>query len=191
MDLSGKDPNRQEGVVFFSKDPIAMPQPKLYIHSARRFLSPANNLIYKLMLEFEVKAVVNDPESLEKDSTVYLFNKEQGILLPIKMHTLAAGYILDAHAKPMEPRPHVHNTILRIITALKAQVDSVLIYSYQDKIFYSYIRLRRETEFMDIDARPSDAISIALRHKVPVFVKDEVYASEGIKVTKELLKSYI
>ena len=143
------------------------------------------------MLEFEVKAVVDDPDSLEQDSTVYLFNKEQGILLPIKMHTFSATHILDAHARPIEPRPHVHNTIIRIISALRAEIDSILIYSYQDNIFYSYIRLRRETDFMDIDARPSDAISIALRHKVPVFVKKDVCESAGIKVTKELLKSYI
>ena len=143
------------------------------------------------MLEFEVKAVVDDPENLEKDSTVYLFNKEQSLLLPIKMNNTAAKYILDAHAKPMEPRPHVHNTFIRVITALHAEIDSIIIYSYQDSIFYSYIRLKRETEFMDIDARPSDAISIALRHKVPVFVNEEVYASAGIVVTKELLKSYI
>ena len=143
------------------------------------------------MLEFEVKAVVDDPESPEQDSTVYLFNKEQCILLPIKMTNESAQTILDAHAKHLEVRPSVHNTLIRTVRALRAEIDSILIYAYQDNIFYSYIRVKNKKEFMEIDARPSDAISIALRHRVPVLVNKKVCEIVGVKVTRELLKNYI
>jgi len=143
------------------------------------------------MLEFEVKAVVDDPESLKQDSTVYLFNKEQRILLPIKMPPPSAVTILNARETPNEIRPHIHNTAIRIIKALKAEVDSITIYAYQEEIFYSYIKIRRGGNCLEIDARPSDAISIALRQDVPVFVNESVYERVGIKVTKELLRNSI
>lgn len=143
------------------------------------------------MLEFEVKAVVADPENPEQDSTVYLFNKEQGILLPIKMTSVAASHILDAHNSGPEARPHIHDTAIRIIKALEAEVVSVAIHAYHSEIFYSYIRIRTHKDSMEIDAKPSDAIAIALRHKVPVLVNEKVYEIVGIRITRELLKSYL
>lgn len=138
------------------------------------------------MLKFKVKRVTTDENT--QNTTVYLFNTKEKILLPIKMNTYASSKILLANDKDgHEARPHIHNTVGRIIKALKGKVLGVLIYGYHNEIFYSYLQIKHNGKKLEIDCKPSDAISISIRENVPIFVEKHIYTNAGIKVTKELL----
>lgn len=96
--------------------------------------------------------------------------------------------ILLAREGNPEPRPHIHNTAKRLINALDGTIEGIIISGYDNEIFYSYIRIAKGGKKIDIDAKPSDAIAIALRTKVPIYVDKQVAKSVGVKITPEMLE---
>lgn len=96
--------------------------------------------------------------------------------------------ILLAREGSPEPRPHIHNTAKRLINALDGTIEGIIISGYDNEIFYSYIRIAKGGKKIDIDAKPSDAIAIALRTKVPIYVDKQVAKSVGVKITPEMLE---
>lgn len=143
------------------------------------------------MLRFKVRAIITDHKELPQNSTVYLFNKEKCVLLPIKMSSFAANNILLAKDANKEIRPHMHNTTIRLVRALGGKIKSIIINDCQNNIFYSYIRVVRKEKVWDVDSKPSDSLAIALRLNIPIFVKKSVYKKLGIKITKDLLERSI
>lgn len=139
------------------------------------------------MRKFEILQTIVDTESIE-DSTVYLLNKELKILLPINMNTYASNKLALAEAKDIEPRPHIHNTLGRVVTALNEKFICAIIYGYADEIFYAYLRVTKGNGFIDIDCKPSDALSISIRQNLPIYVEEHVYTENGIPVTWDLIK---
>lgn len=71
-------------------------------------------------------------------------------------------------------RPMTHDLLMRIITTLEAQVLRVVINDLQSETFYATIVVDAAGELVDIDARPSDAIALAVRARVPIFIADTV-----------------
>jgi bifunctional DNase/RNase len=61
-----------------------------------------------------------------------------------------------------------------VIQDLKATVDRIVVCDLQDNTFYAMIYLHTDGETMAIDARPSDAIALALRTRAPIFVEEHV-----------------
>jgi len=139
------------------------------------------------MTFFEIKAIIEDGEGPLGSHIVYLFNKEREVLLPIKVNENSAREILAAREPSFEPRPHIHDTAKRLINAMDGKVQKIIISGYDNEIFYSYIRVAHDGKEFDIDAKPSDAIAIALRTKSPIFVEARVVKELGIEVTPELL----
>ena len=143
------------------------------------------------MTYFEIKAIIEDGEGPVGGHVVYLFSKERKILLPIKVNENSAREILAAREPYHEPRPHIHDTTKRLINALDGKVEKVIISGYDNEIFYSYIRVRHGEKEFDIDAKPSDAIAIALRTKSPIYVEPGVVSQIGINITPELLSEAV
>ena len=77
-------------------------------------------------------------------------------------------------------RPMTHDLLMRIITTLEAQVLRVVINDLQSETFYAAIVVDAAGELVDIDARPSDAIALAVRARVPIFVAETVMNRAGI-----------
>ena len=75
------------------------------------------------------------------------------------------------------PRPLTHDLIVGVAQSLGAKVDSVVITNFQDDIFYAVLRLLRNGETIDVDARPSDAIAVSasFRPILPIWVAQEVF----------------
>ena len=69
-----------------------------------------------------------------------------------------------------------HDLLGNLIDALHARVERVVITDLRDNTFFAIIHLVRNGEKLAIDARPSDAMALALRVKVPIFVEDTVLA---------------
>jgi hypothetical protein len=71
-------------------------------------------------------------------------------------------------------RPLTHDLIVNIIDALNARIIRILINQLLESTFYARIFFETPTGPVDVDSRPSDAIAIALRTNVPIFVAEEV-----------------
>ena len=67
-----------------------------------------------------------------------------------------------------------HDLLRNVIHDLKADVDKVVVSDLKDNTFYAVIHLVVQGEAVAIDARPSDAIALALRVRAPIFAEDTV-----------------
>jgi bifunctional DNase/RNase len=70
-----------------------------------------------------------------------------------------------------------HDLLRNIIHDLKARVQKIVVCDIQDNTFFATIYLDLGSDTLAIDARPSDAIALALRTKAPIFVEEQVIAN--------------
>jgi len=77
------------------------------------------------------------------------------------------------------PRPLTHDLFLTLFGRLKVTLTRVVINDFRDDIYYATISLTAGGPEMQLDSRPSDAIALAIRAKVPVLVEDRVFDKSG------------
>lgn len=106
--------------------------------------------------------------------------------LPIWIGPFEAEAIAMALQRIKPPRPMTHDLLKNVIDQLGATVCHVLINELTDNTFYGRIVLDVAGRHMEIDSRPSDAIALAARCNVSVYVAEEVMAQAGIAPSTEL-----
>jgi bifunctional DNase/RNase len=77
------------------------------------------------------------------------------------------------------PRPLTHDLFLTLFGRLDVALSRVVITDLRDNTYYATVHLTAASKPMKLDARPSDAIALALRAKVPVVVEDRVFDKAG------------
>jgi hypothetical protein len=77
-------------------------------------------------------------------------------------------------------RPLTHDLLKRVIEELGGSVRHVLVNELKEEYFTARVVIEQDGKLIDIDARPSDAIALAVRVQVPIFVADEVLAEAGV-----------
>lgn len=77
-------------------------------------------------------------------------------------------------------RPVTHDLLKNSIAELGGTVSHILINELRDQVFYARLFVDLKGEMLEIDCRPSDAIAVAVRAKVPIFVDEEVMEEAGI-----------
>lgn len=103
--------------------------------------------------------------------------------LPIFIGANEAQSIAIAYNNQTPPRPLTHDLMKSILGLLDVEVVKIQVTSLSDNTFFGRIHLRKEGIVdMDVDARPSDAIALALRYHVPVYVHKDVFESAAIMV---------
>jgi uncharacterized protein len=124
------------------------------------------------LLEVRVRGITVDAQA---GSPVVLLEELQGDrVLPIWVGVFEARAIAMEMDKVAPPRPMTHDLIKTIIEGVKAQVTQVVIIDLRDNTFYAQIGLNTGAASLQIDARPSDAIALALRVKAPIYVAKTV-----------------
>jgi len=107
-------------------------------------------------------------------------------ILPIWIGPPEASAIAMELAGKRFPRPLTHDLLKTVIAGLGAEVSRVAITDLVENTFYAKIFLRRDSHLVDIDARSSDAIALALRAQAPIFAAEELMAvAEGRSLTDE------
>ncbi|WP_309131402.1 bifunctional nuclease family protein [Brevibacterium sp.] len=101
-------------------------------------------------------------------------------VLPIWIGEQEATSILVAVSGASAPRPLSHDLMKTLLDALDADVDRVEVERIDGGTFYASITLRGPSGAHVIDARPSDAIALAVRMHAPLFVAEEVLAEAAI-----------
>lgn len=78
------------------------------------------------------------------------------------------------------PRPLTHDLLKSVITELGGKMMSVIINDLVDDIFYARLVLDADGRHIEVDSRPSDAIALAVRMKVPILVAESVLDQAGV-----------
>ncbi|MHB1162019.1 MAG: bifunctional nuclease family protein [Chloroflexota bacterium] len=116
---------------------------------------------------------------------VMLKEKQDGRYLPIWIGHFEA----DAIAIPLQnvqvTRPLTHDLLRSVISALGAKVLSVVINDLADETFFAKLVLDADGRHLEIDSRPSDAIALAVRLGVPIYVAESVLDQAGMKLDTE------
>lgn len=83
------------------------------------------------------------------------------------------------------PRPLTHDLLKSVMDNMECRMKRVEIHELNDNTFYARLLLERDGMESEIDARPSDAIALALRFSAPIYVADEVMNAAGVIVEDE------
>lgn len=120
---------------------------------------------------------------VEETASVILILRaaEQRRLLVMEVGLLEGRAIaMEAEGVKM-PRPLTHELTHRVLDALNGTLTQVVIADFRDKTYYANLELRsKEGKEMVVDARPSDALALALRTGAPIYVTEAVLAEAGI-----------
>ena len=83
------------------------------------------------------------------------------------------------------PRPLTHDLLHSVIDALGVTIDSIIVSELKNDTFYAKLILNVDGGKMEIDCRPSDALALAVRVEVPIYVEEVVLDKAGILLDKE------
>ena len=126
------------------------------------------------MIEF----IVSDIRNAQPPSEAYaliLKEKEGERMLPILIGMNEARAIVLEMNKMKPKRPTPHDLFLRLSEVCKVYAGYVVIHKFEEGVFYADIHFRRENgEVFTIDSRTSDAVVLALKCNIPVYVEEEV-----------------
>ena len=125
-----------------------------------------------MQIEMTIKGLMVDP--ITNSPIVILRDKEGQRVLPIWVGIFEANAIALQIENISTPRPMTHDLLRNVIQDLKASVQKVVVCDLQENTFYALIYLALNGDTVAIDARPSDAIALALRTRAPIFVEDSV-----------------
>jgi bifunctional DNase/RNase len=125
-----------------------------------------------MQIEMTIKGLMVDP--VTNMPIVILRDKDGQRVLPIWVGIFEANAIALQIENVSTPRPMTHDLLRNVIQDLKATVQKIVVCDLQDNTFYAMIYLTRNGDTLAIDARPSDAIALALRTRAPIFVEDSV-----------------
>jgi len=128
-------------------------------------------------VEVTVIGITQSPEG-QQSYALILKEKNGPRNLPIIIGPFEAQSIALVLEGMQPPRPLTHDLIKNILTELNAKIQEVFINDLHNGTFYA--RIIFEDPPLDIDARPSDAIAIALRFRVPIYANKEVLDEAGL-----------
>ncbi len=102
-----------------------------------------------------------------------------------KLPIIIGGFEAQAIALKLEnikpPRPFTHDLFKNIAEAFHLHVNEIIIDELHNETFYAKVVCEMNGEVHEIDARPSDAIAIAVRFNAPLYVTEEIMNEAGIK----------
>jgi len=125
-----------------------------------------------MQIEMSIKGLMVYP--ITNMPIVILRDKEGQKVLPIWVGIFEANAIALQIENISTPRPMTHDLLRNIIEDLNASVQKIVVCDLQENTFYALIYLSMNGGTVAIDARPSDAIALALRTRAPIFVEDTV-----------------
>ncbi|MBW4592994.1 MAG: bifunctional nuclease family protein [Brasilonema angustatum HA4187-MV1] len=135
------------------------------------------------MLEMKVAGIALD--AITRSPIVLLKDASDRRALPIYIGQEQARAIMGALENQKPPRPLTHDLIVNMLDAWNIVLERIIIHSLQKDTFYAALIVKQGEVKKEIDARPSDAIAIALRTNTPIWVMEEVIADASIPVDRD------
>ena len=124
------------------------------------------------LVPMSIKGLMLDPVS--NSPIVVLKDDAEKFFLPIWVGIFEANAIALQLENVSTPRPMTHDLLRNMISELDARVTRVVINDLRDSTFFAQIRVITGERTLELDARPSDAIALALRADAPIYVAQSV-----------------
>jgi bifunctional DNase/RNase len=125
-----------------------------------------------MQIEMTIQGLMVDP--ITNMPIVILRDKDGQKVLPIWVGVFEANAIALQIENITPQRPMTHDLLHNVIHDLKADIEKIVVSDLRENTFYALIYVSIGGEITAIDARPSDAIALALRARAPIFVEDTV-----------------
>lgn len=126
-----------------------------------------------MLVKMSVSGLTIDPYT---NSPIMILKEEQGERsIPIWIGLLEATAIASELENIKFSRPMTHDLLRNMIQTLGAEIEKVEVCDLRDNTFFALIHMSGEGKSLAMDARPSDAIALALRTKAPIFVNETVF----------------
>jgi bifunctional DNase/RNase len=132
-------------------------------------------------IEVRIRGLMMDPAT--NMPIVVLKDVASETVMPIWVGIFEANAIAIEIEKVALPRPMTHDLARNVISHLNARLERVVITEIKDDTFHAVLWLRQAGEPVMIDARPSDAIALALRADCPIFVAEQVMQSAKLNTS--------
>lgn len=123
-------------------------------------------------VEVQIRGLMMDPAT--NMPIVVLKDVGSDAVLPIWVGMYEANAIALELEKTTTPRPMTHDLLRDVTLGLNAEVRKVVVTELKDDTFYAVIWMEQAGETVAVDARPSDALAMALRWDCPIYVSREV-----------------
>ena len=128
----------------------------------------------KSVVEVEVRNVL----ATSAGSAVFLGNDEKVFVIYVD-HAVGSAINMFMHGTP-KPRPQTHDLFGDVLVALGARVERIVINDFSDTVYFARLIIGAENEIqerkiVEIDARPSDSIALAVAAEAPIFVAHHVW----------------
>lgn len=139
----------------------------------------------KAVIEIGVRAVL--PTS--GGCAVFLGNDDKVFVVYVDQ-AVGAAITMFMHHTP-KPRPQTHDLFADLLTVLGAKIDRVVIVSFSDSVYYARIIITvsnelEEKKIIELDARPSDAVAMAIQQEAPIYIAEVVW--DDVEDMSEVLK---
>ncbi len=145
------------------------------------------------LILMEVKGLMMDPNS--SVPIVILRSEEHSRVLPIWIGIFEANAIALKLEGIEPPRPMTHDLLVNLLSGVDCSIARVAINDLVDNTFFAQIFVQVNSEELIVDSRPSDAIALALRADVPIYVAetvlDKAKAEDIDSQDKEKLKKWL
>jgi len=123
-------------------------------------------------VEVRIRGLMMDPQT--RMPIVVLNDLSGDVVLPIWVGLLEANAIALEIEKATMPRPMTHDLLRNAIAGLNGRVTRVVVAALRDDTFFATVWMEQGGEAVALDARPSDAIALALRSDCPIYVSQQV-----------------
>ncbi len=139
----------------------------------------------KDVIEIGVRAVL--PTS--GGCAVFLGNDDKVFVVYVDQ-AVGAAITMFMHHTP-KPRPQTHDLFADLLTTLGAKVNRVVIISFADSVYYARLIITvsnelEEKKIIELDARPSDAVALAIQQEAPIYIAQTVW--DEVEDMSEVLK---
>jgi bifunctional DNase/RNase len=132
-------------------------------------------------VEVRIRGLMMDPAT--NMPIIVLKDVGSDTVMPIWVGIFEANAIAIEIEKMAASRPMTHDLTRNIIHNLNAELERVVVMEVKDDTFYAVLWLRQGDELITIDARPSDAIALALRSDCPIYVSEQVMQSAKLNTS--------
>ncbi|HUB28637.1 MAG TPA: bifunctional nuclease family protein [Terracidiphilus sp.] len=132
-------------------------------------------------VEVRIRGLMMDPAT--NMPIVVLKDVASETVMPIWVGIFEANAIAIEIEKLAAPRPMTHDLTRNLIRHLNGSLEKVVITELKDDTFFAVLWVRQDNQPVTVDARPSDAIALALRADCPIYVSEQVMQSAKLNTS--------
>jgi len=132
-------------------------------------------------IEVRIRGLMMDPAT--NMPIVVLKDVGSDTVMPIWVGIFEANAIAIEIEKVAAPRPMTHDLTRNLMRHMNSQLERVVITELRDDTFFAILWVRHDGELMTVDARPSDAIALALRSDCPIYVSEQVLQTAKLNMS--------